>query len=479
MYRSSVRRREVRRRYRRRHLGRIAIGTLVVLAIAGGAYWFFAVREPSHPVTTLPTFVSDGTQLFDKERPDQAALLDQARAKIKHVVFIVKENRTFDHMFGRFPGADGVTYGYTCDGQRIPLRHAGLTTYGADHSFAAGIIAVNGGRMNCFDTLRDGQPLRSYVQYRQHDIPNYWRYAENFTLADRFFSSVYGPTGIEHMWVIAAQSDRFVDHERPGQFGTGESREFCEDDEEQAWSFRDLTQPETDDAYRLEENADVKQLVRKYWEERWPCTDIPTLPDRLTDAGVSWKYYDGGNPYVQVMRMIKHIRYGDEWDNVVAGDRFTNDARDGSLPAVSWVIPPYLQSDHPAGREAYSICNGENWTVETINSIMKSPDWDSTAIVLTWDDFGGFYDHVPPPHVDLYGLGPRVPALVISPWSRPGFVDSHPYEFSSVLRTIEDLFDLEPLAARDTRATNMLDSFDFGQDPNPPLVLKTRDCTKT
>jgi phospholipase C len=478
VYRSSVRRRQVRRRYHRRSWARILGGLLVVAILGGAGYWFFALRDTSEPVTELPTFVSDGTELFDKTQPDQAAILDLARSKIKHVVFIVKENRTFDHMFGRFPGADGVTSGYTCDGKRVPLRHAGLTTYGADHSFAAGIVAVNGGLMNCFDTLRDGQPLRAYVQYEKKDIPNYWRYAQNFALSDRFFSSVYGPTGIEHMWVIAAQSDRFVDHERPGQFGEGESREFCEDDKEKAWSFRDLTPSEVDDAYRLEEDAAVRDLVRKYWEERWPCTDVTTLPDLLTDAKVSWKYYDGGNPYVQVMRMVKHIRYGDGWSNVVPGDEFDRDALAGDLPSVSWVIPPYLQSDHPAGREAYSICNGENWTVETINSIMKGPNWDSTAIVLTWDDFGGFYDHVPPPHVDLYGLGPRVPALVISPWAKPGFIDSKTYEFSSVLKTIENLFDLPTLASRDARASNMLASFDFGQKPNPPLILKTRNCSK-
>ena len=147
-------------------------------------------------------------------RPDQISL---ARQKIKHIVFIVKENRTFDHMFGRFPGADGATSGWTCDGERVPLRPAGDRVPEIDHGFVEGLVAINGGRMDCFDRLGGGEDLDSYLTYDREGIPNYWALAEHFTLADRFFSSIYGPTGVEHMWVIASQSDRFVDMERRGQ----------------------------------------------------------------------------------------------------------------------------------------------------------------------------------------------------------------------------------------------------------------------
>ena len=144
-------------------------------------------------------------------------------------MFLVKENRTFDTMFGTFPGADGATSGATCDGQTMPLGRAKDRTPDAGHSFADGISAINGGMMNCFNPL-------GYVQYQRADIPNYWRYAQHFTLADHFFSSIYGPTGVEHLWTFASQSDRFVDHERPGQFGTGR-REFCDDPTELAFSL--------------------------------------------------------------------------------------------------------------------------------------------------------------------------------------------------------------------------------------------------
>ncbi len=122
------------------------------------------------------------------------------------------------------------------------------------------------------------------------------------------------------------------------------------------------------------------------------------------------------------------------------------------------------------------MCEGENWTVEILNALQQSPYWDETAVVLTWDDFGGFYDHVAPPHVDLYGLGPRVPTIVISPWARPGYVDSRTYEFSSVLKFIETVFDLPALTERDRRSSDMLDAFDFLQRPLDPLILEPREC---
>jgi phospholipase C len=170
-----------------------------------------------------------------KKPPSQ---LDLARHRIKHVVFIVKENRTFDTMFGTFPGADGARHGRTCSGKLVPLTRAADRTYGANHSFVAGIRAINGGRMNCFNRLWDGGKLVSYVQYHRDQIPNYWAHASHYTLADRFFSSAYGPTMIEHLWAVAAQSDRFVGPDDDGGAGAGPPAQFCEDPVERARSFR-------------------------------------------------------------------------------------------------------------------------------------------------------------------------------------------------------------------------------------------------
>jgi phospholipase C len=199
------------------------------------------------------------------------------------------------------------------------------------------------------------------------------------------------------------------------------------------------------------------------------------VPDLLQHAGVSWKYYLSDTPYFDVMGTIPHIRYGPMWNDVVDNATFVPDVRSGNLPQVSWLMPPTPLSDHPGYG---SLCDGENWTVRTINAIMQSPEWKHTAIFLTWDDFGGFYDHVPPPHVDIYGYGPRAPLLVISPYARAGDVFHETSDFTSVLRFVEKLYGTPSLGRRDATANDLIDTFDFTQEPIPPLILHQRDCSK-
>jgi len=393
--------------------------------------------------------------------------IQQARWHLKHIVFVIKENRTFDTYFGRFPGAEGATRGRTCDGSWVRLRQARDREAGAAHSFSAGVRVVNGGRMNCFDALWDGDHLESYVQYRRWQIPNYWRYAERFTLADHLFSSVYGHTMVEHLWAVAGQSDRFL-----GPTETYPAPiEYCDDPDERALAFKVLGEQGTARAFGLEEDARMAALHR-YWMTRRACTDIKVLPDRLTARGISWRYYSGGGGWAQPLRLIRHVRYGPKWHHVVDGPVFLKDLAEDHLPAVSWVIPAVQYSDHPPN----SVCQGENWTVRLLDAVMRSSAWSTTAVVLVWDDFGGFYDHVPPPHVDLYGMGPRVPALVISPWARRGFIDHTTYDFSSVLRLIERLHRLKPLGDRDAAAADLLAAFDFAHPPRPRLILSQRAC---
>jgi hypothetical protein len=208
-------------------------------------------------------------------------LVRSAQDHIKHVVFILKENRTFDTLFGRFPGADGTTTGVLCNGTTVPLKPAADQAANIDHSFIAGVTAVNGGKMNCFDHLGGGgMPplLGGYVQYSQAQIPNYWSYAQHFALADHFFSSVFGPSGIEHLWTFAAGSGGLVGHEGPGQFGTGAPREYCDDPAERAWAFRTLTKADRSRITSLESSQTTSYLIRNYWVERWPCVNIPVLP---------------------------------------------------------------------------------------------------------------------------------------------------------------------------------------------------------
>jgi phospholipase C len=394
------------------------------------------------------------------------------------VIYLVKENRTFDHLFGLFPGADGATHGTLCDGTRVPLRDATDDQAGASHSFIATIEAINGGRMNCFDQIPQGENAATYVQYQPGQIPNYWAYAKHFTLGDRFFSAAYGPTFVEHFWMVAASGNRYIENQRPlaGQAGAdGVVGGYCDDRSERIYSLPNLTPRQAKIVYHLEDQAATERLWNRWVIERWPCHDIRTMPDLLDRAGISWKYYLSDTPYFDVMGTIPHIRYGPMWNDVVNTSTFLPDLASGKLPKVTWVLPPTPVSDHPGyGR----LCDGENWTVQMVNAIMRSPVWKHTAIFLTWDDFGGFYDHVAPPHIDVYGDGPRVPLLVISPYAKPGSVFDETSDFTSVLRFMEGLYGLPSLTERDATANDLLDAFDFHQTPLDPLILQQRDCSQ-
>jgi phospholipase C len=377
-------------------------------------------------------------------------------AKIEHIVFIIKENRSFDTYFGTFPGADGAMTGRTSKGQVVPLT---LTPdkmpFDLGHTWGDAVKAINVSKMDGFDLVVNGDvdgSMLPYTQMRESDIPNYFAYARNFVLADHMFSSLRGPSFPNHLYTVAAQSGGVINNPQPPKQTWG-----CDADPDE-----------------LVDVMDSKGEISK----QPPCFDLPTLADRLDAAHVSWKYYAptrGQVGYIwSSLDAIKHIRNGPLWTSKVVPDaQFAEDARNGRLPAVSWLVTGE-NSEHPP----FSTCEGENWSVEQLNAVMESPDWASTAVFITWDDFGGFYDHVAPPPVDKFGLGPRVPLLIISPYVRKGKVSHTQYELSSFLSFVEKRFYLAPLTERDQKANDMLDSFDFTQPPLPPLILKTHSCPR-
>ncbi len=375
--------------------------------------------------------------------------------KIKHIVFIIKENRTFDNYFGTFPGADGATSGMISTGEVVQLGYTpDRTPHDIDHSFQAAVKAINGGLMNQFDLVAGGNvkgELLAYTQLTEADIPNYFAYARHFVLADRMFSSLTGPSFPNHLYTVGAQSGGAINNPRNGRGKWG-----CDSDDDS-------------DVAVMDSDGNITQ--------QYPCFDFPTLADSLASARRSWKYYapaQGEPGYIwSALDAIAHIRLTALWSKHVVHDtQFEQDALNGTLPAVSWVVTG-AASEHPPD----SSCFGENWTVRQVNAVMQGPLWNSTAIFITWDDFGGFYDHVPPPpRVDNFGFGPRVPLLIISPYAKPGFVSHTVYEFSSLLKSVETRFGLDPLTDRDTAANDLFDSFDFDQDPLPPLVLPERAC---
>ena len=384
---------------------------------------------------------SDDTRGADGDRSPREAG-GGADIPIDKVVFIVKEKRTFDNLFGRFPGANGATTGRTSDGSEVPLtRAADAYAHDIGHDFFSGLVSVNGGKMNGFDRIPgalDGSP---YTQYRRSDIPNYWRYAKRFTLADRMFSSMYGPTIPEHMYTVAATSGRIVSN----RLEPRGPRDYCKDARERFERLRH--HPKLMEWERKVRIARIKALLEKVQA----CVDVNTIFPELEKRDISWKYYGYPNQFHNAMQAIDEIRNTERWQNVVIPDEFVRDARSGDLPQVSYVLPPVHFNDHPSHPDR-SICVGENWVVRQLNAIMQGPDWERVAVFLTWDDFGGLYDHVPPPAVDDLGLGPRVPLIVISPWAKQGHIDSTTYEFSSFLAFLERRFDIPPLTERDKRA---------------------------
>jgi phospholipase C len=420
---------------------------------------------------------------------------------IEHVVFIIKENRSFNNYFATYPGAEGATEGGTIvctedgcrDGPVVSLKEGqDVQPHDLTHCFRCGLVAINNGKMNGFNLMNGvipiggdradlyGRDLTGYTYLDRDGVPSYWAYADRFVLADHFFTSMYGPTLPEHLYTVAAQANFIVDNK--GQADTPGS--YCDDENETATRFTPRAAREEEERIlelerEITANGSNTYELGQFWSQVRLCFDIEVLPDQLEEAGITWKYYANENAWMNALQMIRHVRYGPMWEKVQPPENFVTDVRAGEMPQVSWVVPSESYNEHPGGGK--SVCAGENWTVHQINTIMKSEYWPTTAIVIVWDDFGGFYDSVAPPQTDIMGLGPRTPALIITPYTRGGenpdggYVDDTEYEFSSVLAFIEQLFGLEPMTRRDAEANPLLGAFDFENPRFKKLVLPLRD----
>jgi phospholipase C len=463
-----ARRRAARRRMVRRRRRSLFLLVLVLLGVLGGRAVLGGDEEPAEQ-SLQPGPIAGGAP-----SPQASPGEDPADIPIKHVVFIVKENRTFDNYFARYPGAEGATTGETSAGETVELSVAtDVLEPDLGHGFFDGVLAINGGRMNGYDLVTNGENLTGYSSFTRKGLPNYWSYADNFVLSDHTFSSMYGPTLPAHLYTMAAQAGRVTGN----KLETNAEGGYCGDPGETVYRFTKLSREENRTVMRAEERADTG-TIGDYWERVRACFDFEVLPDQLNREGVSWRYYVDDGSWMNALLAIKHIYNSKYWEkNVIPEERLLGDIQRERLKKVSWVVPGPGFNEHPGGP---SVCMGENWTVEHINAIMRSKYWKNTAIFITWDDFGGFYDHVPPPHYDVMGLGPRVPMLIISPWAKEGYVDKTVYEFSSVVKFIETVHGLDCMTTRDCQASNMLDAFDFEQEPDSRqdrLILKERDCT--
>jgi phospholipase C len=384
-------------------------------------------------------------------------------SKIKHVVIVVQENRSFNDLFYGFPRARTAKYGYDSRGRRIELVPIGLeTTWDLDHSSYSFFTACNGTgsfpgtncRMNGFNQEYVGcghakyppcpvkHPQYAYVP-RQETKP-YFEMARKYVLADEMFASNFDASSfISHQYIISGQAESAVNYP------------FS------AWGCPGGSGDE------ISTVGPRRQVPFGY---EVACWDPQTIGDELDNAGISWAYYAvsySGYPIIwSAYQAIKHIYYGPDWhkDVINPPSQFLADVSRGRLRAVSWITPTCANSDH-AGCGSNT---GPSWVASVVNAVGESKYWDSTAIFVFWDDYGGWYDPVAPPLVDYDGLGFRLPLLIISPYAKQGYVSHVPYEHGSILKFVEDQFGLPRLNASDSRANSPEpDSFDFNQQPRP------------
>ena len=492
-----------------------------------------AVAEPADSGWIEPTDVMGAPGLVSEPDPDAAPqgvdkqplrsppglrpAADRSRAfdpaagimNLDHLVFIVLENRSFDHYFGTFPGADGIPMNAngrprdcladpdapgTC---HRPYHDTNFIDQGGPHGELGSQISIDGGAMDGFvNALRtigngcekhpDEKPCPQAVDGPQGqpdvmgyhtaaEVPTYWKYAKTFTLHDRMFAPTDSWTLPAHLFMVSAWSATCLDLDDPMS---------CSSDQKFPGG--------------VYADAPAKIWAPKMGEPR-PYVWAP-ITWLLYRAGVSWGYYVGEGTCVAppcehldgiLTAPVQNPLPGftatvatGQLDNIRPNTEFARDALAGDLPSVSWVMPEQDKGEHPPD----SIEAGQAYVAKAINAVMQGPEeqWLRTAIFLTWDDWGGFYDHVEPPVVDENGWGLRVPSMVISPWAKPGFIDHQTLSYDAFLKLIEDRFlggeRLDPATDGwpDSRPTvreavellgDLASDFDFTQEPLPPLVL--------
>jgi phospholipase C len=366
---------------------------------------------------------------------------------IQHIILVIQENRSLDNLFMGFPQANTVSSGYDHNGKSVPLKPVPLE--GADnthHDLGAFFDACDGTgslpgtncKMDGFDLEMGKKRYSAYAYVPQAEVQPYWTIAQQYVLADNLFPAQLDSSFVAHQYLIAAQAQGSV-NTPVGSWG-------C-----------DSNKPTS---------VSVLGQQRTIIGTQTPCFDYQTLGDELDSALLTWHFYAPGSSKSHVdskgsktgtfwsaYRAVSHIRNGGDWDTdvIVPETQFLSDVQAGILENVTWVVPSFTDSDHPGSHSA----TGPSWVASIVNTVGQSQFWNSTAIIVVWDDWGGMYDHVPPPFEDYDGDGIRVPMLCVSPYASTGVVDHTQYDFGSIDRFIENTFGLAQLAASDARATSI------------------------
>jgi phospholipase C len=425
--------------------------------------------------------------------------------KIKHVVIIMQENRSFDSYFGTYPGADGIPMQNGVPTVCVPdpatkqcvrpFHDTQDKNTGGPHGEANATADIAGGKMNGFVAQQEkgkkgctdpndpacslGASPDVMGYHTGQDIPNYWAYAQHFVLQDKMFEPNASWSLPAHLFLVSEWSAK------------------CSQVGDPMSCVSNI-------------NGPVKGAQAQPGKTDYPWTDLTYL---MHKDGVTWGYYlsDGTEPDCEddaevctaltqkkqapkvpgiwnPLPNFDTVKQDDQLNNIQEVSNFVNAAKGGTLPAVSWIVPNGTVSEHPPAL----ISVGQSYVTSLINTIMQGPEWNSTAIFLSWDDWGGFYDHVTPPTVDQNGYGLRVPGLVISPYAKAGLIDHETLSFDAYAKFIEDDFlggqrldpktDGRPDPRPDVRENasqlgNLVNDFDFTQTPLSPLVLPIHPAT--
>jgi phospholipase C len=393
-------------------------------------------------ITILIAILTAGQLAPAQAAPSQSQ--PPTKTPIQHFIVLLQENHSFDNYFGTYPGADGYPAGTKIPvdpkrpeaGYVEPWHLGNVTITDLSHNAATFREQYNNGKMNGFvysldQRNQNGKQALGY--YNGEDIPYYWNLADNYVLFDRFFSSAKDGSFANHFYWVAGVP-------APNERG--------------------------------------QELATK-------LKTTMTIFDSLEKAGISWKFYvqnydpsityrdlgTVGNRASQVIwvPLLNFDRFLDDPNlssHIVDLNQYYVDLRDGTLPAVAYIAPSGA-SEHPPS----SLVSGQRFVKTLIQELMRSSAWNSSAFLFAYDDWGGWYDHVSPPQVDQHGYGLRVPALLVSPYAKRGYIDGTTLDFTSMLKFIEVNWGLEPLAERDKNANDLFSAFDFKQPPRQPEYL--------
>jgi phospholipase C len=404
-------------------------------------------------VSAITLLISLGTAVAHAQAP-------RDHHDIQNVVVIFQENRTPDNLFGSnpnfLPGVDIATSGVNSTGQTIPLTPITLANrYDLSHTHSAFVAMYDNGKMDgadkipiaCNPSVKNCPPPNpqfKYVDNSTGTVDPYFQLAEQYTFGDRMFQTNQGPSFPAHQFIISgtsapsANSDLFA-AENPGGVPDASNNTGC-------------TAPAAEFIRLIDPSGSESQKM-------YPCFEHQTLADSLDNAGVSWRYYapSAGSIWTGP-NAIQHLRFGSDWNNdvVLNPAQVLTDISKGQLANVSWVIPTGQESDHPGDNGL-----GPSWVASVVNAIGQSQYWDNTVILITWDDWGGWYDHVAPTVINSYEYGFRVPLIVVSPFAKQGYVSHVTHDFGSILKFIEEVYHLPSLGYADALADDLSDCFDY------------------